>query len=55
MNWLNKADVAKVDWDEYERRVQAYEDAGMTRGDAQGVVEAEMMQEDGFNKSLRTV
>ena len=30
--------------EEYERRVQAYEAQGMTRSDAQGVVEAEDMQ-----------
>lgn len=34
-----------TDWEDYERRVRAYEDEGMTRSDAQGVVEAEMMQE----------
>ena len=35
-----------MNWeDEYEQRVQAYEDEGMTRSDAQGVVEAEMLQE----------
>ena len=31
-----------IDWDEYERRVQAYEDLGLTRSDAQGVVDAEI-------------
>jgi len=30
---------------EYDRRVSAYEAQGMTRSDAQGVVEAEMMME----------
>ena len=30
---------------EYARRVEAYIVQGMSRGDAQGVVEAEMMQE----------
>ena len=34
-----------VEEQEYERRVQAYENEGMCRSDAQGVVEAEMMQE----------
>jgi hypothetical protein len=38
-------DWQKVDWAEYERRVQAYEREGMSRSDAQGVVEAEMMRE----------
>ena len=32
-----------VDWAEYERRVQAYEAQGLTRSDAQGVVDAELM------------
>lgn len=34
-----------MDWEDYERRVQAYEAEGMTRSDAQAVVEAELMQE----------
>jgi hypothetical protein len=34
-----------IDWDEYERRVAAYEEEGMSRSDAQGVVDAEMMNE----------
>jgi hypothetical protein len=33
---------AVAEW-EVEKRIRAYEDQGMTRGDAQGVVEAEMM------------
>lgn len=38
-------DWSNVDWEEYERRVQAYEDQGICRSDAQGIVDAEMMQE----------
>lgn len=38
-------DWKQVDWNEYERRVQAYEDEGMTRSDAQGIVDMEMEQE----------
>jgi len=34
-----------IDWEEYERRVAAYEEEGMSRSDAQGVVDAEMMNE----------
>jgi len=34
----------KIDWDEYERRVQELEDQGVSRSDAQGIVDAEMMQ-----------
>lgn len=34
-----------MDWEDYERRVQAYEAEGMTRSDAQAVVDAELMQE----------
>ena len=34
-----------IDWDEYERRVQAYESEGMDRSDAQAVVEAELLRE----------
>jgi hypothetical protein len=38
-------DWHSVDWDEYERRVQVLEDEGMTRSDAQGIVDMEMEQE----------
>jgi hypothetical protein len=38
-------DWRTVDWTEYERRVEEYEREGMSRSDAQGVVEAEMMKE----------
>lgn len=38
-------DWGSVDWEEYERRVAAYEAEGMTRSDAQSVVDAEMMSE----------
>jgi hypothetical protein len=38
-------DWRKVDWEEYERRVEEYEREGMSRSDAQGVVEAEILQE----------
>jgi len=38
-------DWRKVDWAEYERRVQEYERKGMSRSDAQGVVEAEILRE----------
>jgi len=34
-----------IDWAEYERRVVAYEEQGLTRSDAQGVVDAEMRNE----------
>jgi hypothetical protein len=34
-------------WKLYEKRVQKYEEAGMTRSDAQGVVDMEFMQEYG--------
>ena len=34
----------KIDWDEYESRVQELEDQGVSRSDAQGIVDAEMMQ-----------
>jgi hypothetical protein len=32
-----------TDWEEYDRRVREYEDKGLTRSDAQGVVDAEDM------------
>lgn len=35
-------------WKLYEKRVTKYEAEGMTRSDAQGVVEAEFLQEYGF-------
>ena len=34
----------KIDWIDYERRVAALEAEGISRGDAQGIVDAEMMQ-----------
>jgi len=34
-----------IDWQEYERRVSELEAEGIDRSDAQGVVDAEMMQE----------
>ena len=34
-------------WKLYEKRVEKYQDEGMTRSDAQGVVDAEFMQEYG--------
>lgn len=34
-------------WQLYETRVQELEDEGMTRGDAQGVADAEFMQSYG--------
>jgi hypothetical protein len=34
-----------VDWELYEARVVAYEAEGMTRSDAQAVVDAELMNE----------
>ena len=34
-------------WKLYEKRVEKYEVEGMTRSDAQGVVDAEFMQEYG--------
>lgn len=36
-------DPNTVDWADYERRVQALEAQGLTRSDAQAVVDAEMM------------
>jgi hypothetical protein len=38
-------DWTSVDWQLYEARVEAYELQGMTRSDAQAVVDAELMQE----------
>ena len=32
-----------IDWDDYEKRVTEYENQGMTRSDAQGTVDMEMM------------
>ena len=34
------------EWQEYERRVQSLEDEGLTRSDAQGVVDAEDLKKD---------
>lgn len=34
-------------WKLYEKRVEKYQDEGMTRSDAQGVVDAEFIQEYG--------
>jgi hypothetical protein len=36
---------ASLDNEDYERRVQEYEEQGICRSDAQAIVEAEMMQE----------
>lgn len=41
---IDRVSVVESPWEEYERRVQAYEDTGMTRSDAQGVVDAEDMK-----------
>jgi len=38
-------DWSKVDWQLYEQRVEAYEAEGMTRSDAQGIVDMEMERE----------
>lgn len=38
-------DWSKVDWDDYEQRVAAYEEQGMSRSDAQGIVDMEIEQE----------
>lgn len=35
----------KIDWIEYEKRVTNYENQGMTRSDAQGIVDMEMKNE----------
>ena len=35
----------KIDWADYELRVAALEAEGISRGDAQGIVDAEMMQQ----------
>lgn len=32
-------------WEEYERRVREYEEQGLTRSDAQGVVDCEYQKE----------
>jgi hypothetical protein len=47
MPWLedDSEEGEDEDEDEYERRVEAYEAEGMTRSDAQGVVDAEMLEE----------
>jgi hypothetical protein len=34
-----------IDWENYEKRVTKYENEGMTRSDAQGIVDMEIMQE----------
>ena len=34
-----------IDWADYERRVEALEAEGLTRSDAQAVVDCELMQE----------
>lgn len=36
--------MKRIDWEEYERRVQEMEDEGMSRSDAQAVVDAKMME-----------
>jgi hypothetical protein len=36
----------KAYWEEYEKRVQAYEDEGCTRSDAQSIVDAEDMRKE---------
>lgn len=33
------------EWEEYEKRVRAYEEKGLTRSDAQGVVDVEWHNE----------
>lgn len=38
-------DWKKVDWAAYEERVAAYEAEGMTRSDAQGIVDMELADE----------
>ena len=35
----------EIDWEDYERQVSELESEGLDRSDAQGVVDAEMMQE----------
>jgi len=40
-------------WKLYEKRVQKYEAEGMTRGDAQGVVDMEFIQEYGAGWEFR--
>lgn len=38
-------DPRTINWDEYEKRVAKYENDGMTRSDAQGIVDMEMENE----------
>ena len=45
MNLNEIFDSKKIDWEEYERRVQELEDQGVSRSDAQGIVDAEMLQQ----------
>ena len=39
-------DWTKVDWEEYNLRVEMYVATGMDRSDAEAVVDAEMMSEE---------
>jgi len=38
-------DWKNVDWDDYEKRCRKLEDQGMTRSDAQGIVDLEIARE----------
>jgi len=38
-------DPGTVDWVDYERRVTALEEDGLTRSDAQGIVDLELLRE----------
>jgi hypothetical protein len=46
VNWKN------VDWEDYEKRVRELEDEGLTRSDAQGVVDAELMTAAAATKQI---
>ena len=38
--------MKKIDWTEYERRVSEFENQGIPRSDAQGIVDAQLLNED---------
>lgn len=42
-----------MDWEDYEKRVTNYENQGMTRSDAQGTVDMELMQENQMTDDMK--
>jgi hypothetical protein len=38
----DRCNCQEIDWEEYERRVSELEEEGMTRSDAQSIVDIEM-------------